>query len=162
MESLADLQASARRDIRRWLTEADDDALRGTLSAGMLRQAFAYAEKMVCHAAAIFLDCAGEAGAEVLLAVSGGKKKPVGKLTFGECTQLLDMLDARKLIVPRRKAISRADRALLASVTTARNAFAHGSPSAMADGALIRETLENVCALSHLPVIEQAAQASRV
>jgi hypothetical protein len=157
LEPLADLQARAREDIQRWLSEVENGLTRGTLSAGMLRQAFAYAEEMVRRAAKVFVERAGNLGAEALMTASDGKKKSVDKLTFGQCVNLLELLDARNLIVPRRKAISRGDRELLSSLTKARNEFAHGSPSLMADGAVLRQALENVRKLSHFAVIEHAA-----
>jgi hypothetical protein len=162
LKVLSELQVSARRDIQRWLAEVGDGTLRGTLSAGILRQAFAYAEDMVRQAAKIFVDAAGAAGAEALVAAADGKKKPIEKLTFGQCVKLLDMLDARKLIAPRRKAISRVDRELLAALTVARNDFAHASPSGLGDGASMRTTLENVRTLSCMPVIEWAAHEVKV
>jgi hypothetical protein len=157
LKPLVELQERAREDVHRWMSEAEEGSTRGTLSAGMLRQAFAYAEEMVRCAANVLVERAGHAGMEALAIASDGKKKPVDKLTFGQCVNLLEMLDARNVIVPRRKTISREDRELLSALTRARNEFAHGSAVVAADGALVRRTLENVRKLSYLAIIEHAA-----
>ena len=156
-EPLSRFQERAENDLRRWLRELKTSEPRATLSVGIVKQAFSYAEELLRRAAQHYVADAPDGGAEAIAAVCGGKRKAVAKLTLGEYIQLLMYLDARKQLTPTGRAIRKADEALLDRLRSARNNFTHGSPT---DGLKVQEMrafIEDVLQLSESAVVRLAA-----
>lgn len=162
METLRQFQQRAADDLSRWLVELDGAPTRATLTIGILKQAFGYAEELLRRAAEIYLRDLPDHGAEVLTIVGGGKKKTLLRLTFGECLQLVVLLESRRLLGSKHKVISKGDQALLEGLSSARNRFAHDFPSSLDDPGVIKGFISEVLRLARTSLIQLAViQESR-
>src|SRR5262245_55713739 len=149
MDDLRTFRDGAGKDIQRWLDELLQAPARSTLLVGIVMQAYKFAEEILRKIAEVAVEAAGDAGLEAVATVSKGGKK-LARLTLGEYVQLLVFMDSRRLLVPDRKIISKADKALLDRVSASRNDFTHR----YIDQEKTRELLSDVHRLIALPVVE--------
>ena len=150
------LQSRLCADTDRWAAELDGTGSRPTLSIGVQKRAYSHAEGLLKACSRVFVVAGG--AEDLVRVVSENKFDDVDRLTLGQCVNLLEMLDKRKLIADRGKALGKADRHLLSRITSVRNGFIHGGTAAGADDSDLADTLRDVRQLGDLRLVMLAVQ----
>ena len=157
METLTQFRDRAAKDLSRWHDELDGERPRATLTVGIVKQVFSFAEELLRRSATIYLSIAADVSAEAVATVTGGKKKTFSKPTFGLCVQLLIYLDSHHGLGSNSRVISKADQALFENLLSSRNAFAHGSLADAMDINTMRMLIDDVLRLSRTKIVQLAA-----
>jgi hypothetical protein len=163
MDSLRGLRDDAQRDLTRWLGELKTAPARATLSIGMIQQACRYGEgllRMTLHVHATADP--GRVADAIPAPPTGKQKKPLARLTFGECAQVISVLNAKRQLGQNRNVLPKADLQRLERLVALRNRFAHGGPASETGPATITSLIQEVLWLSNHRMIDSAIELERV
>jgi hypothetical protein len=142
-------------DVTKWLGELDRGP-RGTLFLGMLHGAAVQVEVLLRQCINVYLSDDRELTQAALAAVNDGKGRSIARMTFGDCSKMLQYLDSRRKLAHGRRLIGKRDKELLDRTVKLRNRLTHGSAADTTGLESASAFLEDVLAVCSLPVVSAA------